>query len=196
MEIGKPKRGETLVVSGAAGAVGSIVGQIGKLLGLRVIGTAGSDEKVATLINTFGFDEGINYNTTDNIGNALKKACPDGIDIYWDNVGGEVSEAVLFQINKFARLIQCGAISIYNETQTPSSIPVHTFLIRKSALMQGFIVFDYEAKYPEAINALSHWLQKGELQHMETIRHGFESVPQAFIDLFHGKNVGKMLVEM
>ncbi|MEX0290773.1 MAG: NADP-dependent oxidoreductase [Flavobacteriaceae bacterium] len=195
-EIGKPKKGETLVVSGAAGAVGSIVGQLGKLLGLKVIGTAGSDEKVAMLTDKFGFDKGINYNTTENMVDALKTACPDGIDIYWDNVGGKVSEAVLFNINKFARLIQCGAISIYNETQPSTSIPVHTFLIRKSALMQGFIVFDYEAKYPEAIKALSEWLRAGKLNHAETIREGFEALPQAFIDLFHGKNVGKMLVQM
>ena len=151
MEIGKPKKDETLVVSGAAGAVGSVVGQIGKILGLKVVGIAGTDEKVTMLMDDFGFDLGINYNTIENMVVALKENCPEGIDVYWDNVGGTISEAVLFNINKFARLIQCGSISVYNETALPKSIPVHSFLVRKSALMQGFIVFDYESKYPTAI---------------------------------------------
>ena len=195
MEIGKPKKGETMVVSGAAGAVGSIVGQIGKILEMRVIGIAGSDEKVAMLKKDFGFDNGINYNSTENMVQELGKHCPDGIDVYWDNVGGSISEAVLFRINKFARLIQCGAISTYNETTFPKSISVHSFLVRNSALMQGFIVFDYEQKYPEAIGVLAQWLGEGKLKHSETIREGFENIPQAFIDLFHGKNTGKMIVK-
>jgi len=195
MEIGKPKKGETLVVSGAAGAVGSIVGQIGRILEMRVIGIAGTDEKVEMLKNDFGFDEGINYNSTENMVQALAKHCPDGIDVYWDNVGGSISEAVLFKINKFARLIQCGAISMYNATSFPKSISVHSFLVRSSALMQGFIVFDYESKYPEAILALSQWLQEGKLENVETIREGFDNIPQAFIDLFHGKNKGKMVIK-
>lgn len=195
MEIGKPKEGETLVVSGAAGAVGSIVGQIGKILGLRVIGIAGSDEKVAMLKSDFGFDEGINYNSTENMVEELGKYCADGIDVYWDNVGGTIAEAVLFHINKFARLIQCGAISMYNETSFPKSISVHTFLVRNSALMQGFIVFDYEAKYPEAIMKLAQWLQEGKIKNVETIREGFENIPQAFLDLFQGKNKGKMIIK-
>ncbi|NQV77095.1 MAG: NADP-dependent oxidoreductase, partial [Lutibacter sp.] len=124
LEIGVPKKGETLVVSGAAGAVGSIVGQIGKILGCRVIGIAGSDEKVAMLKSEFGFDEAINYNTTKNMVTAIKAAAPNGVDIYFDNVGGPISEAILFNINKFARLIICGAISIYNETELPKSISV------------------------------------------------------------------------
>ncbi|MBT8184238.1 MAG: NADP-dependent oxidoreductase [Eudoraea sp.] len=195
MEIGKPKKGETLVVSGAAGAVGSIVGQIGRILEMRVIGIAGSDEKVEMLKKDFGFDEGINYNSTEDMVQALAVACPNGIDVYWDNVGGRISEAVLFNINKFARLIQCGAISMYNDTSFPKSISVHSFLVRNSALMQGFIVFDYEHKYPEAIKVLSQWLREGKLTNVETIREGFDNIPQAFIDLFHGKNKGKMVVK-
>lgn len=195
MEIGKPKAGETLVVSGAAGAVGSIVGQIGKILGMRVIGIAGSDEKINMIKSDFGYDEGINYNTTENMVEALGQYCPEGIDVYWDNVGGRISEAVLFHINKFARLIQCGAISMYNDTQFPKSISVHSFLVRNSALMQGFIVFDYQAKYPEAILKLSQWLQEGKLKNVETIREGFDTIPQAFLDLFQGKNKGKMIIK-
>ena len=194
-EIGKPKKGETLVVSGAAGAVGSIVGQIGRIFDLRVVGVAGTDEKVNMLISDFGFDAAINYNTTEDITQALGQHCPDGIDIYWDNVGGSISEGVLFHINKFARLIQCGAISMYNETSFPKSISVHSFLVRNSALMQGFIVFDYESKYPEAIQHLSQWLQEGKIKNTETIREGFDNIPQAFIDLFHGKNKGKMIIK-
>jgi NADPH-dependent curcumin reductase CurA len=195
-EIGKPKKGETLVVSGAAGAVGSIVGQIGKIMGLKVVGIAGTDEKVHMLTSDFGFDEAINYNTTANMVQALATTCPEGIDIYFDNVGGAISEAVLFNINKFARLIQCGSISAYNETSLPKSIAVHSFLVRKSALMQGFIIFDFAAKYPEAMQQLGQWLNEGKITHVETMREGFEAIPQAFIDLFDGKNKGKMLVKV
>jgi len=196
MEIGKPKKGETLVVSGAAGAVGSIVGQIGKILGLRVVGIAGTDEKVEMLKSEFGFDEGINYKTTKNMTEALAKACPNGIDVYFDNVGGEISEAVLFNINKFSRTVNCGSISVYNNTELPKSISVQPFLVRKSASMQGFIVFDYADKHPEGIKQLAAWLKQGKLHNTETIKEGFENIPQAFLGLFEGKNKGKMVVKV
>lgn len=195
-EIGKPKKGETLVVSGAAGAVGSVVGQIGKILGLRVIGIAGTDEKVELLKSKFGFDVGINYNTTDNMKAAIRTAAPHGVDVYFDNVGGPISDAVLFNINQFARLVICGAISVYNNTTLPQSVSVQPFLIRNSALMQGFIVSNFQEKYPEAIKALSTWLAEGKLTYSETIVEGFENIPQAFIDLFDGKNKGKMVVKI
>ncbi|MGY8915475.1 MAG: NADP-dependent oxidoreductase, partial [Flavobacteriales bacterium] len=121
-EIGKPKKGETLLVSGAAGAVGSVVGQIGKILGLRVVGIAGTDEKVDLLKSEFGFDDAINYNTTENMVKAIATTCPNGVDVYFDNVGGDISDAVFFNINKKARLVICGAISVYNETEMPKSI--------------------------------------------------------------------------
>lgn len=194
-EIGKPKKGETLVVSGAAGAVGSVVGQIGKILGMRVVGVAGTDEKVTHLKNGFGFDEALNYKTTENMTEALKAACPDGVDVYFDNVGGPISDAVLFSINKFARIVCCGAISVYNNTKLPKSISVQTFLVRNSALMQGFIIFDYSEKYPEAMQQLAQWLADGKLNYSETIREGFENIPQAFLDLFDGKNQGKMVIK-
>ncbi len=196
MEIGKPKAGETLVVSGAAGAVGSIVGQIGKILGMHVIGIAGTDEKVEMLKSEFGFDGGINYKTTEDMTGAIAKACPNGIDVYFDNVGGEISDAVLFNINKFSRTINCGAISVYNNTEAPKSISVQPFLVKKSSLMQGFIVTDYADKNKEAIQQLAEWLQQGKLQYAETIREGFENIPQAFLDLFEGKNKGKMIVKL
>ncbi len=194
-QIGKPKAGETLVVSGAAGAVGSVVGQIGKILGLKVVGIAGTDEKVAMLESDFGFDVAINYNSTEDMTAALKKACPNGIDIYFDNVGGPISDAVLFNINRFARMIICGAISVYNNTELPKSISVQPFLIKNSALMQGFIVSNYADKFPEAIEQLATWLAEGKLSYTETIVEGFESTPQAFLDLFKGKNKGKMIVK-
>lgn len=195
-EIGKPKKGETIVVSGAAGAVGSVVGQIAKILGLRVIGIAGTDEKIEMLKSKFGFDEGINYNTTKDMTSAIAEAAPNGVDVYFDNVGGPISDAVLFSINQFARIIICGAISVYNETELPKSISVQPFLVKNSALMQGFIVSNYAEKFPEAIQKLSGWLAEGKLTYTETIVDGFDNIPQAFIDLFEGKNKGKMIVKI
>ncbi|APY12868.1 NADP-dependent oxidoreductase [Seonamhaeicola sp. S2-3] len=195
-QIGKPKPGETIVVSGAAGAVGSVVGQIAKILGLRVIGIAGTDEKVEILKSKFGFDEGINYNTTKDMKAAIAEAAPNGVDIYFDNVGGPISDAVLFNINRFARIIICGAISVYNETEIPKSMSVQPFLVKNSALMQGFIVSNYADKFPEAIQKLSGWLTDGTLKYKETIVEGFDNIPNAFIDLFEGKNKGKMIVKI
>ena len=195
-EIGKPKEGETIVVSGAAGAVGSVVGQIAKILGLRVIGIAGTDEKIEMLKSKFGFDEGINYNTTEDMKSAIAEAAPNGVDVYFDNVGGPISDAVLFSINQFARIIICGAISVYNETELPKSISVQPFLVKNSALMQGFIVSNYAEKFPDAMQKLAGWLAEEKLTYTETIVDGFDNIPQAFIDLFEGKNKGKMIVKI
>jgi len=195
-EIGKPLKGETLVVSGAAGAVGSIVGQIGKIVGCRVIGIAGSDEKVEMLKSKYGFDEGINYHTTGDMKKAIAAVCPEGVDIYFDNVGGHITDGVLANINKFARIILCGSISVYNETSIPVGPRVETLLIKSSAFMQGFIVGNYAGKFPEAMLQLSTWLKEGKLTYSETIVKGFDQVPQAFIDLFEGKNNGKMIVQL
>ncbi len=195
-QIGKPVKGETIVVSGAAGAVGSVVGQIAKILGLHVIGIAGTDEKIDMLKDKFGFDAGINYNTSKDINADLKKLAPNGVDVYFDNVGGPISDAVLFNINHFARIIICGAISVYNETELPKSISVQPFLVKNSALMQGFIVSNYADKFPEAMQKLSTWLADGKLKYTETIVEGFDNIPNAFIDLFEGKNKGKMIVKI
>lgn len=195
-EIGKPKKGETLVVSGAAGAVGSVVGQIGKILGLNVIGIAGTDEKIDMLKSEFGFDHGINYKTTDDMKAAIEEAAPNGVDIYFDNVGGPISDAVLFNINQFARIIICGAISVYNKTEIPMAVAVQPFLVKNSALMQGFIVRNYADKFPQAMKQLSTWLGEGKLTYKETIVEGFENTPQAFLDMMDGKNKGKMIVKV
>jgi len=195
-EIGKPKKGETLVVSGAAGAVGSVVGQIGKILGLNVIGIAGTDEKIDMLKSEFGFDHGINYKTTKDMKAAIKEAAPNGVDIYFDNVGGPISDAVLFNINQFARIIICGAISVYNKTELPMAVAVQPFLVKNSALMQGFIVSNYAEKFPVAMKQLSTWLGEGKLTYKETIVEGFDNTPQAFLDMMNGKNKGKMIVKV
>lgn len=195
-EIGKPKKGETLVVSGAAGAVGSVVGQIGKILGLNVIGIAGTDEKIDMLKSEFGFDHGINYKTTKDMKAAIKEAAPNGVDVYFDNVGGPISDAVLFNINQFARIIICGAISVYNKTELPMAVAVQPFLVKNSALMQGFIVSNYADKFPQAMKQLSTWLGEEKLTYKETIVEGFDNTPQAFLDMMDGMNKGKMIVKV
>ncbi|MGV8964423.1 MAG: NADP-dependent oxidoreductase [Candidatus Saccharimonadaceae bacterium] len=195
-QIGKPKTGETLVVSGAAGAVGSIVGQIGKILGCRVVGIAGTDEKTEMLKSKFGFDHTINYNTTKDMKKAIAEACPQGVDIYYDNVGGVISDSVHQNLNQFGRIIVCGAISTYNATTMPMGPRVEGLLIKKSALMQGFIVSDFAKQFSEGAKQLAQWLQEGKLTHEETVVEGFENIPQAFIDLFSGKNKGKMIVKI
>ncbi len=195
-QIGKPKAGETIVVSGAAGAVGSVVGQIGKILGCRVIGIAGSDEKVEMLKSKFGFDEAINYNTTKDISKAIADAAPKGVDIYYDNVGGPISDAVHTSLNQFARVIVCGAISLYNATELPMGPRLEGLLIKKSVLMQGFIVSNFSDKFAEGAQQLGQWLKEGKLTYEETVAEGFDSIPQAFIDLFTGKNTGKMIVKV
>ncbi len=195
-EIGLPKEGETLVVSGAAGAVGTIVGQIGKLLGCKVVGITGSDEKVALLKSKFRFDNAINYKTTPDLKEVIKNACPNGVDIYFDNVGGVISDAVLANINKHARLPVCGAISLYNNTTVALGPRLQPIILTKSATMSGFIVGDFFEKFPAATKQLTVWLKENNITFSETIVEGFDNIPQAFIDLFEGKNKGKMIVKI
>lgn len=195
-KIADLKSGETLLVSGAAGAVGSVVGQIGKIKGCRVVGIAGSDEKVDHIVEKFNFEKGINYKTTENMTKAIKEACPDGIDVYFDNVGGEILDAALQNINKAARIINCGAISIYNSTEVPTGPRPEGILIKKSALMQGFLVRDHMKDFERAIQQLAGWLKEGKLKYDETILEGFENTPRAFLQLFEGGNTGKMLVKV
>ncbi len=195
-EIGAPKKGETVLVSGAAGAVGSVVGQIAKIKGCRVIGIAGTDEKVTMLKEKFGFDAAINYEKTDDMSAAIKQAAPDGVDIYFDNVGSYTLDAAMNNINRFGRVVNCGAISLYNETEQPTGPRLETTLVKKSVKMQGFIVRNFEDRFSEGIKQLSAWLQEGKLTYEETIVEGFEEIPQAFIDLFDGKNKGKMVVKV
>ena len=195
-KIGDLKPGETLVVSGGAGAVGSIAGQIGKIQGCMVVGIAGSDEKVQKMEEEFGFDKGLNYNQEEDMAKALKHICTDGVDVYFDNVGGEILDAVLQNINKDARIINCGAISLYNETKVPTGPRPEGILIKKTALMQGFLIRDHAKDFGKALKQLGAWLQDGSLIYEETIIEGFENLPEAFIGLFEGKNTGKMVVKV
>ncbi|WLR53344.1 NADP-dependent oxidoreductase [Bacillus tianshenii] len=197
LDIGQPKEGETVVVSAAAGAVGSVVGQIAKIKGAHVVGIAGADEKINYIKNELGFDEGINYKKTDNLQEALKQACPNGIDVYYENVGGEISDAVFTQLNDFSRIPVCGAISAYNLPAGEDIGPrIQTTLIKTRALMKGFIVGDYMDRWPEATKDLAQWLQQGKLKYEETISEGFEKIPEAFLGLFKGENMGKQLVKV
>jgi NADPH:quinone reductase len=195
MDIGKPKAGETVVVSGAAGAVGIVVGQIARIQGCCVIGIAGSDEKTKMLKEKFGFDEAINYKNTPNLKATILQMCPNGVDVYFDNVGGEISDAVIRNINFHARIPLCGQISLYNSTEFPVGPRLQPMLLSRSVLMQGFIVSNYQNRFPEAIQQLTLWLKEGQLKYTETIVHGFDQLPTALLGLFKGDNTGKMIVE-
>lgn len=194
-EIGKPKAGETLVVSGAAGAVGSIVGQIGKILGCRVVGIAGTADKVRMLTEELGFDAAVNYKDAD-FSAKLKSACPSGVDVYFDNVGGDVTDAVFRLLNDFARIPVCGQIALYNQAGPDVGPRLFAYLVTRRALAQGFIVSDYAKQFSEARAKLAEWLAAGKLKHRETIVEGFDRLPDAFLGLFRGDNTGKLLVHV
>ncbi|AYC30543.1 NADP-dependent oxidoreductase [Paenisporosarcina cavernae] len=195
LDIGKPQAGEMVVVSGAAGAVGSVVGQLAKIKGARVVGIVGSDEKANLIKNKFGFDEAINYKT-ENVGDALAKVCPNGIDVYFENVGGEIGDAVFPLLNNFARIPVCGAISAYNKSSADIGPRVQGYLIKTSSLMQGFTVGNYAPRFKEGADALAEWLKEGKLTYEETITEGFDHTIDAFLDLFKGANVGKAIVKV
>lgn len=196
LDIGKPKEGETIVVSGAAGAVGSIVGQIAKLKGCRVVGIAGSEEKIAYLKDELGFDAVVNYKTTDNIREELKAACPDGIDVYFDNVGGEITDAVISLLNFHARVALCGQIAHYNDTKIEMGPRFLPYILKHSILIKGFIVSDYADRQEEGMNDLAQWLKEGKIKYKENIVEGLENAPDAFLGLFRGDNLGKQLVKV
>lgn len=195
MHIGKPVAGETVVVSGAAGAVGMVVGQIAKLQGCHVIGIAGSDEKAKLLKEEFGFDEVINYKKVFDIKKAIADFCPKGVDIYYDNVGGEISDAVISNISFNARIVLCGQIALYNSTEIPMGPRLQPMLLTRSVLMQGFIISNYKNHFAEGFNHLTLWLKEGKLKYKETIIKGFDKLPDALLGLFEGDNIGKMIVE-
>jgi NADPH-dependent curcumin reductase CurA len=196
LDIGKPKKGETMVVSGAAGAVGTIVGQIGKIMGCRVVGIAGSDDKTALLKSKFGFDEAINYKTTTDMKAAIAAVCPGGVDIYFDNVGGPVSDAVFPNLNAYGRVPVCGAISNYNDTETPAGPSLLPLVVYKFLTIQGFLIADFSPRFAAGIAQLARWLKEGKLTYSETIVKGFDKLPEAFLGLFEGKNEGKMIVKI
>lgn len=196
LDIGAPQKGETVVVSGAAGAVGVVVGQIAKIYGCRVVGIAGDDKKLGYLKNELGFDEVINYKTVSDMTMAIEEACPNGVDVYFDNVGGEISDAVYTKLNRLARIPLCGQISLYNSTEVPIGPRFQTDFIKNSILMKGFIVSDFAERFPEGIQQLASWLKEGKLVYKESVTKGFENLPEAFLGLFDGNNTGKAIVEV
>lgn len=195
-DVLKPKAGETVVISGAAGAVGIVAGQIAKILGTRVVGIAGSDEKVKLLKEKFGYDEVINYKTAGNLYDAIAKACPNGVDAYFDNVGGEVTDAVIAHTNFFSRIALCGQITGYNNDST-SLMPNFLYrLVIRRIRMEGFLIPDYAPRYAEGLQQLQQWLREGKLKTTETIVEGFDKLPEAFLSLFSGYNTGKLIVKI
>ncbi|XP_043265756.1 prostaglandin reductase 1-like [Colletes gigas] len=198
LEICKPKQGETLVVSGAAGAVGSHVGQIGKaVLGLNVIGIAGSDEKCKWLVNELGFDSAINYKK-ENIAVALRKAAPKGVDCYFDNVGGEISTTVMYQMKPFGRVAICGSISSYNydASSLPKTILLQPAILFNQLKVEGFIVSRWNDRWSEGVSKNLQWIREGKLRYRETVTRGFENTFDAFVGMLQGKNIGKAIVQV
>jgi NADPH-dependent curcumin reductase CurA len=195
MDIGQPRAGETLVVSGAAGAVGQTVGQLAKVLGLRVVGIAGGAAKCDWVVKELGFDACIDYKAGD-VKAGLKAHCPDGIDIYFDNVGGEILDAVLTRITRGARIIICGAISQYNNTTPVQGPKNYLSLLVNRARMQGMVVFDYVDRYPQAIAELAGHLRAGRMKSREDIVRGLDRFPEALNTLFSGGNFGKLVLQI
>lgn len=194
LDIGQPQQSETVVVSAASGAVGSVAGQIAKLKGCRAVGVAGSEAKCNYVVKELGFDACINRKTQD-LSSALKAACPNGIDVYFDNTAGAILEAVLQQINLGARIPLVGLISQYN-AETPPPGPNLMPLLVKRALIKGFLVGDYQQRQAEFVNDVSQWLQEGKLKYKEDIVESLENAPHAFIGLLQGKNFGKLIVKV
>ena len=195
LDVGRAQEGETVVVSGAAGATGSIAGQIAKLTGCRVVGIAGTDEKCAWVTNKLGFDACINYRTED-VAARLRATCPDGVDVFFDNVGGEILQAVLDRISLRARVVLCGAISMYNVPEPPPGPSNYVQLIIKRARMEGFLLLDYVARFPEAQLQMASWVVDGKIQHAEDVVAGLENAPVALNRLFSGANTGKVIVRV
>jgi NADPH-dependent curcumin reductase len=193
LDIGRPEPGQTVVVSAAAGAVGSIVGQIAKLQGARAVGIAGGPEKCARLTSDYGYDAAIDYKN-DDVARALHQACPDGIDVYFDNVGGEILDAALAQLAFRARVVICGAISQYNETGPMRGPANYMSLLVNNASMTGYVVFHYASRYAEAARQLGEWYAAGKLVSREDVVHGLDRFPDALLKLFEGTNDGKLVL--
>jgi len=195
VDIAKPKSGETVVISGAAGAVGIVAGQIAKMQGSYVVGIAGSDEKCKLLKEQLRFDEAVNYKTTKTMTKIIAAVCPKGVDVYYDNVGGEITDAVIDNLNFHSRIVLCGQISQYNNVEVSMGPRILPRLLTRSVNLQGFIVGNYSDRFVEGFAHLAQWVAQGKLKYRETIIHGFDKLPDTFIGLFSGKNQGKMLIE-
>jgi NADPH-dependent curcumin reductase CurA len=195
LEVGQPKAGETVVVSGAAGAVGQTVGQVARQRGCRVVGIAGGKEKCDFVVNELGFDACIDYKSGP-VKDGLKQHCPKGVDVYFDNVGGDILDAVLTRINRKARIVICGAISQYNNT-TPVKGPANYLsLLVNRARMEGIVVFDWADRYPEGAAQMAQWMKEGNFKTREDIVDGLENFPQTLLMLFEGRNFGKLILKV
>ena len=194
LEIGRPEPGQTVAVSAAAGAVGSLAGQIARIKGCRAVGIAGGPDKVALLIDEYGFDAAVDYKLG-SVSRQLGEQCPDGIDVFFDNVGGEILEAALRNLARGARVVLCGAVSQYNEGAMRGPRNYMALLVRR-ARMEGFVVFDYASRYPEAAREIAGWIAEGKLQAREHVVDGLEAFPEALSMLYDGANTGKLVLRM
>ena len=195
LDIGRPEPGQTVVVSAACGAVGQIVGQIAKIKGCRAVGIAGGPEKCRYVVDELGFDAAVDYKRED-VRDALRTHCPDRIDVYFDNVGGEILDTALTLLARHARIVLCGAISQYNETGPRHGPANYMALLVDRARMEGFLVFDFFSRYPEAIGDMAGWMAEGRLRSREDIVSGIETFPDALLRLFRGENFGKLMLEV
>ena len=195
LEIGLPKAGETVVISGAAGAVGMVAGQIARIKGCHTVGIAGGAEKCRYIVDELGYSAAIDYKSED-VKKALRQHCPSGVDIYFDNVGGEILDIVLLQIRRGARIIVCGAISQYNNTTPVKGPSNYLSLLVNRASMTGFVCFDYADRYGEAACEMAGWMAAGKLKSREDVVSGFETFPETLLKLFNGENVGKLMLKV
>jgi NADPH-dependent curcumin reductase CurA len=195
LDVGQPKAGDTVVVSAAAGAVGMVAGQIAKIKGCRAVGIAGGAEKCRWIVDELGFDAAIDYKN-ESVREGLAKQCPKGVDVYFDNVGGEILDEVLARLARGARIVICGAISQYNSTAGIKGPANYLSLLVNRARMQGMLVFDYEARYSEGIRDMAGWMREGKLKSREQIEQGLERFPEVLLMLFKGENTGKLLLKV
>jgi NADPH-dependent curcumin reductase CurA len=194
-DVGKPQPGQTVVVSGAAGAVGMVVGQLAKIHGCRVVGIAGGADKCRYLVDELGFDAAIDYKSED-VRKALRQHCPKGLDVYFDNVGGDILDGALANLARHARIVICGAISQYNNTTAIKGPSNYLSLLVNRASMTGMVVFDYAARYPEAAKAMAGWRAAGKLKSREDVAQGFTNFPETLLKLFAGENFGKLVLQV
>lgn len=195
LDVGRAQEGETVVVSGAAGATGSVAAQIARIRGCRTVGIAGGPEKCRWLTERARLDAAIDYRS-ERVGRRLRELCPRGIDVYFDNVGGGILDAALARIARGARVVLCGGISRYNEAELPPGPRNYMNLIIQRARMEGFLLLDYQARFPEALKELGRWVTDGEIAYAEDVQVGIENAPRAFLRLFEGKNLGKQLLHL
>jgi leukotriene B4 12-hydroxydehydrogenase/15-oxo-prostaglandin 13-reductase len=196
LDVCEPKAGETVLVSGAAGAVGTIVGQIAKIKGCRTVGIAGGDDKIDYILKDCGYDAAFNYKTTSDYAAKYRELCPNGIDVYFDNVGGPITDAVFGQLNLHARIAICGQISQYNNTQVEMGPRLLGALIVSRAKVQGLLVSDYAPRWGAAMVEMAQWIREGKIKYREDVVLGFENLPKAFIGLLDGENIGKRIVKV